>query len=285
MAVIPEEIRGQVGRDSRAFDTQELVNLTEEKLAALHRTTKRKVSELRMYGSWMEELVENVNSCNQSVTANGYRYKRWGFRVLFVMVTLLSIVVFIGEVSTFIPAVEAANALYYLNEIPSPATVYLLNSLLLLYIVYIISHSVFEMKVFGLYSLHRHHSTAASLLFTSVNLSRVSYPLCYNYLQITGMPKSAFLDFFGEISIGEHNTYIFPLLLIIFALFNLFDIYDRIMTCFGLGNFAFSEQEQAETKNEGKKIIEEFNRKDPLLIKAKPRSTEGEYMELGHMNI
>lgn len=195
-----------------------------------------------MYSSWLEEIVESVNGCNRSVVANGYKYKRWGFFGLFVGVTLLSLVVFVGELSTFIPPMEVANVLYYLNEIPSPPVVYILNSLLLLYIVYIITHSVFEMKVFGLYSLHRHHSTAASLLFTSVNLSRVSYPLCYNYLQITGMPRSAFLDFFGEISIGEHNTYIFPVLLIVFAIFNLLDIYDRIMTCFGLGNFAFSEQ-------------------------------------------
>jgi len=248
ISIVPENIRKDVSKDSRAFDTQELANLTEEKLAALHRATKRKVSELRMYYSWLEELVENVNGCNHSVVNNGYKFKRWGFIALFVIVSLLSIIVFIGELSTFIPAVEVANVLYYLNEIPSAPVVYILNSLLLLYIVYIISHSVFEMKVFGLYSLHRHHSTAASLLFTSVNLSRVSYPLCYNYLQITGMPRSAFLDFFGEISIGEHNTYIFPILLIAFALFNLFDIYDRIMTCFGLGNFAFSEQEQADTK-------------------------------------
>lgn len=91
--------------------------MTEEKLANLHRLTKRKVSELRMYSSWLEELVDSVNSTNRSVVENSYKYKKVGFLALFVLVSLFSIMVFIGEVSTFIPAVEVANVLYYINEI------------------------------------------------------------------------------------------------------------------------------------------------------------------------
>lgn len=54
--------------------------------------------------------------------------------------------------------------------------------------VYIITHSIFEMNVFGMFNLHKRHSTGASLLFMAINVARISYPLCYNYLQITGMP-------------------------------------------------------------------------------------------------
>jgi hypothetical protein len=43
----------QVSKDSRAFDTHELANLDEHKLASIHRMTKRKISELRMYTSWL----------------------------------------------------------------------------------------------------------------------------------------------------------------------------------------------------------------------------------------
>jgi hypothetical protein len=116
------------------------------------------------------------------------------------------------------------------------------------------------MKIFGLYSLHPHHSTSASLLFTSVNISRVSYPICYNYLQMTGLPKTAFLSFFGEISMGDRNVYVFPILLLAFALFNVVDLYDRIMTCFGLGNYGFNQDEKEESRREGKRVVEEWAR-------------------------
>jgi hypothetical protein len=51
--IIPEEVMKQVSKDSRAFDTHELANLDEHKLASIHRMTKRKISELRMYTSWL----------------------------------------------------------------------------------------------------------------------------------------------------------------------------------------------------------------------------------------
>ena len=110
------------------------------------------------------------------------------------------------------------------------------------------------MNVFGLFNLHKRHSTSASLLFMAINVARISYPLCYNYLQITGMPDIAFLEFFGEIQMGGKNAYIFPILLIVFGVFNLLSIYDRVMACLGLGRYAFSEQD-GETDEGGKRII------------------------------
>ena len=68
-----------------------------------------------------------------------------------------------------------------------------INILLTIYVAYIVTHTIFRIKIYKVFSLHRGHSTASSLIFTSINLARVSYPLCFNYLQITGMPKSSFL--------------------------------------------------------------------------------------------
>ena len=117
-----------------------------------------------------------------------------------------------------------------------------MNCVLMSYIVYIVTHTVFRVKLYKVFSLHKKHSTAASLLFTSINLSRVCYPLCYNYLQITDMPGSSFLNFFGDVSIPNKYAIIFPILMIIFALFNLFDIYDKIIGWLGLGSYAFDDE-------------------------------------------
>lgn len=71
----------------------------------------------------------------------------------------------------------------------SPAS-YIMNCLLTFYIVYIVSQTVFRIKLYRVFALHKKHSTSSSLAFASINLARIAYPLCYNYLQITNMPKS-----------------------------------------------------------------------------------------------
>lgn len=40
-------------------------------------------------------------------------------------------------------------------------------------------------------------------------------------------------------SLDYKYAFVFPILMIVFGIFNLFDIYDTIMGYLGLGNFAF----------------------------------------------
>ena len=55
------------------------------------------------------------------------------------------------------------------------------------------------------------------------------------------MPKTSFQPFFGEVNIDERFAFIFPALMILFAIFNVFDIYHRILGMLGLNNWAFDE--------------------------------------------
>ena len=111
------------------------------------------------------------------------------------------------------------------------------------YIAYIVVHSVFRIKVYKVFALYKGHSTASSLLFTAINLSRICYPLCYNYEQITDLPQSGFLDFFGNVTIPVQYSIIFPILMLVFAFFNIFDIYDRVAGYLGLASYAFDDEE------------------------------------------
>jgi hypothetical protein len=79
----------------------------------------------------------------------------------------------------------------------------IINTILTAYIAFIITHTIFRVKIYKTFSLHRGHSSASSFLFTSINLSRICYPLCYNYLQITDLPQTAFLSFFGEVNLRD----------------------------------------------------------------------------------
>lgn len=149
-----------------------------------------------MYDSWLQEIVEDTKFVLSQTKKNNYVYLKGMYIALLVITIFISTIIFIGEISSFVPVFEKANLLIYVDKAKSPVS-YVLNSCLLLYMTYIITHSVFEMNVFGLFNLHKRHSTAASLLFMAINIARISYPLCYNYLQITGMPDIAFLSFFG----------------------------------------------------------------------------------------
>lgn len=89
-----------------------------------------------------------------------------------------------------------------------------------------------------MYGIYEDNNTdSSSLLFTSINFSRVSAPICFNYLGIINYKKSAFNHVLGDIDLvpvlGSSITTIFPLLLLTFFLFNFFDIHERILNLLG----------------------------------------------------
>ena len=161
--------------------------------------------------------------------------------ILFVLTAIISLIIFLAELSSFVSVLSVINVLALIKW-DSPAS-YIMNCLLTFYIVYIVSQTVFRIKLYKVFALHKKHSTASSLAFASINLARIAYPLCYNYLQITLMPQSSFLDFFGEVNLNSKYSFIFPLLMIIFGVFNLLDIYDKIMGYLGLSSYAFDDEE------------------------------------------
>jgi hypothetical protein len=156
------------------------------------------------------------------------------------LTTVLSILIFFAELATFAQFLAPANVLALVSY--GGTTGWVINTLLTAYVAYIVTHTIFRVKVYKVFSLHRGHSSASSLLFTAINLSRVCYPLCYNYLQITGLPESSFLQFFGEVTIRAEIMIIFPILMLTFAVFNIFNLYDKIMGYLGFGSYAFDDE-------------------------------------------
>jgi hypothetical protein len=73
-------------------------------------------------------------------------------------------------------------------------------------------------------------------------MSRISYPLCYNYLQLTSIQKAEFIDFLGTVSIPTDLMYVFPIIMLLFGIFNILDLYDTILGYLGLGSYAFDEE-------------------------------------------
>lgn len=126
----------------------------------------------------------------------------------------------------------------------------------LTYITFCVYYGLFHMKIGGLFGFYKnHHTDGTSLMFGSINFLRVSAPICYNFLKIIDIQKSAFNSVMGQLDIFSMVNVVFPILLIILSCFNAFDIYKKIMSIFGFTQFSFSSDFSDEGIDDGRKII------------------------------
>ena len=144
----------------------------------------------------------------------------------------------------------------------------------LIYLVYATNYGLFQLKVSNIYALHKnHHTDPPCLLFSSMLLMRMSVPISYNFLQLTQVDKAAifivmgpvkYLSFMGE----DFNRWVFPICLSLMALLTIFRVYDRILACIGLKQYAFGSQGEVEQADDGRYIIEQF--KSEVLMQMGP---------------
>lgn len=163
--------------------------------------TKKRILSSNAAASELDELVDDLKGVTESYLNNSYSRKKIYFTVVFVVTVAISTIIFFAEVSTFVSFLEPANLLRLMGW--GGEVTFAFNVALTAYVAYMVASSIFRIKVYKVFVLFRGHSSASSLLFTSINLSRVCYPLCFNYLQITSMPRSAFIQFFGQMNISE----------------------------------------------------------------------------------
>ena len=144
---------------------------------------KKRILQYNACEDELDDLVEELREVTISFSKNNYSWNRVMYIVLLVITILISVIIFWGELSTFIQPFSFINVLRIVDW-DSPAA-YIMNVLLISYIAYIVGNTVFRVKVYKMFSLHKRHSSSSSLAFTAINLARVSFPLCYNYLQVT----------------------------------------------------------------------------------------------------
>lgn len=120
---------------------------------------------------------------------------------------------------------------------------------------------LFNLKLAGFYGLYKHHQTdGPSLMFSSLNFSRVSAPLCFNFLQMIKLQNTSFTSVMGEINIvpvfGSDFTMFFPIILVVLCLLILTNFYGKILNCLGLKQFQFTEEFNDDLIEEGKKSLQ-----------------------------
>jgi hypothetical protein len=91
------------------------------------------------------------------------------------------------------------------------------------------------------------------------NFGRVSFPLCYNFIQLTQTNiETAFSDVIGDMNVvpifGPSFTVLLPLMLILMCFFNLFNLGGKLMGAVGLSSYAGREEIEGRS-DEGKRIL------------------------------
>lgn len=178
-----------------------VTRLAKKSTADMHKAVKKRMLEKSALESQLDELVDDLRSTSLAHQANGYRYRKAYYSLLCLLTSVLALLIFFAELATFAKFLAPANVLAVAAAGAGEGGL-LLNACLAGYVGWLVTQTIFRIKVYKVFALHRGHSSASSLLFTAINLARVSYPLCYNYLQITGLPRAAFLDFFGEVTLS-----------------------------------------------------------------------------------
>lgn len=147
----------------------------------------------------------------------------------------------------------------------------------LLYLVYATNYGLFQLKISNIYGLHKNqHTDPPCLLFSSMLLMRMSVPISYNFLQLTSIDQAAIYQVMGAVKyvsfLGEgFNRWVFPIALMLMVALTAFRIYGRLLSCLGLKQYSFEQEDQKELADDGKYIIEQY--KSEVLINQGPSST------------
>ena len=170
---------------------------------------------------------------------------------------LFSIATILSEITLFLDLPLSIFA-YFIEK---SSNIYVMNIMVLVPLVFLFSTSlygVFNLKFFGIYHVSKKQNTdPSSLLFLTGFICKVGYPLCLNFLQILKMRsyKTSLEELLGVMDLfpvfGNNFAVFYPTVLVIFILFNLFDIYGKISNLLGLSAFGFKNTQTEEIIEDG----------------------------------
>ncbi|XP_065834367.1 G-protein coupled receptor-associated protein LMBRD2-like [Oscarella lobularis] len=134
-------------------------------------------------------------------------------------------------------------------------------------------YTIFCIRIFNYYYLVPHHTDENSLLFCAMFLSRLTAPLCLNFVGIIHLDshltgsgntstletETAFTEVMGHMDLipfiaKKFNVY-FPCCLILLCLATICRLGSRILHCFGAQQFFEDDEMSADYVSEGKEFI------------------------------
>ncbi|KAJ3231572.1 LMBR1 domain-containing protein 2 [Chytriomyces hyalinus] len=282
-----EKVRGDVDRRGRAKE------VTLDDLKALHARIKYSITlserhqaqyRFLLEKAWfLTDVVDNAN--NPDWMFKSVFVKPWNSEVdmvrfralwlwylwirpaliyLFSVVFILASVALIWSESTFgIKSVPLSiPALLLKNNYISYASLEFISISFLIYMCTCAYSTLFKIKIFDYYVIVPEHCTdEPSLLFVGAYLCRLTFPLCYNFLNmVSDDENSVFVEYQGKAIdlaplLGDSfNTWV-PLLVLVVSTITYLNLFGRISALFGGKSFMTGHEGRDADAIEGRGII------------------------------
>ncbi|KAI9104440.1 LMBR1-like membrane protein-domain-containing protein [Phlyctochytrium arcticum] len=135
---------------------------------------------------------------------------------------------------------------------------------MILYMCICAYSTLFKIKFFDYYLVPEHHTDEGSLLFIGNYLCKLTFPLCYNFLNMVTDDETAFVTYQGKAVkltplLGEaYNTWL-PEIVLVFALITLTNLHGRLLRLCKVKYYSYYDAigEGVEEVDEGRGIIEQ----------------------------
>ncbi|KAI9339193.1 LMBR1-like membrane protein-domain-containing protein [Zopfochytrium polystomum] len=184
------------------------------------------------------------------------------FRVLSVICGIASVALVWSESTFQVTSVPLSVPAWILKSGFASGVLELVAMSFLLYMCICAYSTLLKVKIFDYYVIMpEHHTDEPSLLFVGAYLCRLTFPLCYNFLNMASDDEnSIFVKYQGKFIdlaplLGERfNTWV-PELVLIFSVLNFLNMYERILTWFNVRKFFYDEPAGEADIEDGRRII------------------------------
>jgi len=104
--------------------------------------------------------------------------------------------------------------------------------LLSVYLIIQVIYAILKFEIKFLYKLRWKLTCFDSMVFYTINLARISTPLCYNFTRIFGTEETDFKSVMGDFDIvpifGDDFPNIFPVVLILLVVLGYWNLYNKM---------------------------------------------------------
>ncbi|CAD8049962.1 unnamed protein product [Paramecium sonneborni] len=151
--------------------------------------------------------------------------------------------------------------IYFINDNEEFFAVQILVLIPLLYVLYCIQYGLLNIRFnrFGFYDYG--YTDAPSLLFSATFVSRIAFPLAFNFFWMFNESDADIANVVGNFNFDQYLTEFklaFPILLVILIICNIFDIYDKLLGALGFERFQFEIGFADEHTEEGQEYVQKF---------------------------
>ncbi|KAJ3298081.1 LMBR1 domain-containing protein 2 [Borealophlyctis nickersoniae] len=169
----------------------------------------------------------------------------------------------------------------------SYATLEIVSMSFIVYMCTCAYSTLFNIKVFDIYQMvPEHHTDEGSLLFVGNYLCKLTFPLCYNFLNmLSDEENSVFVQYQGRAAsltplLGEGYNKWLPVMILVFSIITALNLHGKLLRLFKLKSYFYENiSPHGEDIEEGRNIIDQARGVEERRLRGGPST--GGYTGLG----